>query len=349
METENQRNPDNNAHQTEDPDNKTKYLDHTYTESKESEPIENEYSLADEESKTGEHRDENVKDRPESKQEELYDTTKGSDSAMEDIRNEYNTFENVRKIYKDASKKDSEIEEDYDVIASAGSMKKKVQDMENYSSFEQVRKLSLQDGNEEDEYNMLNEAQPKHRSAPVNDSSYHHISLKDKTIDGEIITSLTATKSNRKQYTPFIARSDSINEESEDEEKMINEMSEVRKLDEKHENHEESINEVIYDECDLDDDTEELKLETSVTDMKSDVKIDTIEVVYEECDTFDEDELRPPSRGEYEDVSDEEKEVKEDRKNIKPTDNSCRSENEAGLHLKKRSERRREDYEEFDL
>lgn len=360
LDVEEQRNVDNNSHQTEDANDETKYKDHTYKESKESEPIENEYSIADEESKTSEHHDENVKDRPESKQEELYDTTEGSDSAMEDIQNEYNTFKDVRKIYKEDSKKKTEIEEDYDVITSARSMKKKVEDTENYSSFEQVRKLSLKDGNEEDVYNMLNETQPKHSSAPVNDSCYHHISLNNKTIDGEVFTSFTAkrdsnnrniTMSDRKQCTPFIARSDSIDEELEDEERTIHEMSIVRDLDEKHEKHEESINEVIYDECDLDEDTEELKLGTSATDMKSNATnySETTEVLYEECDTFEEDESRPTSGAVYESVSDGEKEIKEDRNGKKPTDNLCGSKNGAEVCLKKRSERHREDYEEFAL
>ncbi|XP_053383650.1 multiple epidermal growth factor-like domains protein 10 isoform X2 [Mercenaria mercenaria] len=329
--------------------------------------IEDEYSVPDKGTDKKEHTNdgEHLKGGKPHQTEELYDSTQDNVITTETAPNEYNTFQDVIKLQQEATRKESDSEEDYDVITRTESHKTKPEDLEHYSSFEQVRKLTRQDSlDEEETYNALNEHLSEHRSALVNDSQYHHISLKDKTIDGKTFTvvaphdrcstqrQISSGKKLSKQRS--LQDSDAIHEEHEEEEMAaeIN-LTENKTKSKAGEMLEEDITEVIYDECDLDDMAEEHNSERSKLIPESVVESESnttsiTEIVYEECDEPGDEQSRPPSAVVYEDV-DEEEDSKHESEDEEAEENQDPVQNKPRPHVKRAVDRRREDYEDFAL
>lgn len=79
---------------------------------------------------------------------------KNSDLKNENIVNEYNTFGDIKKMHRKEGNREQDIE-DYDVISRTGSKKKKLKDLEHYSSFGQMKRLNLQESLENVEQKKL--------------------------------------------------------------------------------------------------------------------------------------------------------------------------------------------------
>ena len=291
--------------------------------------------------------------------EEVYDCTQGDGAMPKDAPNEYNTFKDILKIRKDSKDLKNDSEEDYDVITHAGhtiSKKSEAKDLEHYSSFEQVRKLSLQNSGdeEEDTYNELNDHLQDHKSALINDSRYHHISLKDKTVDGESFDKTNPSDrigsqrlhktSNKLIRQKGLSETEVITEELEEEsENNKGRANADAFLDE-------DSNEVIYDECDIDDNGKEPDSEKTVPGVPDRNNATVNEVVYEECDENVDEQT---SVVVYEDVDSEshksENSDDEEEADVKDKSEHMSDQGQGKPLMKKTKERRREDYEEFAL
>ncbi|XP_060597044.1 protein draper-like isoform X3 [Ruditapes philippinarum] len=325
---------------------------------------EDEYSVPDKHTHTH-NGDQSNDDR---NSQEVYNCTQ-DDAKTDNTPNEYNTFSDVKKIQKEAGKQknESDSEEDYDVISHSGrtdSKKKNLKDHEheNYSSFEQVRKLSLKDSanEEEDTYNALNEHLHVHKSAHINISQYHHISLKDKTVDGEefdqtkpavrITSQRQSSTSHRLSKQKSFPEKDVITEDSEEEQEDVNTETKLKVND----IIEDDMTEVIYDECGVDDEDNAPNIEEvkKVADVPVSKNANIDEVVYEECD---ENVNEQSNAVLYEDVdnvsqkSDSSEEVEDEEDEGKDKHEHGPDHQQQMPLIKRTKERRREDYEEFNL
>lgn len=280
----------------------------------------------------------------------LYESADNDDDAItaKSSQNNYNTFEEVRKIRLNSTDHNEEggREEDYNVLEHFNDKGKKMSlKHDDYSSFDQVKSVSkiVSTGQEESEYDSLNYSPVRKDRAFIIHEQYHHIDLKHNTIDDEkILQSTNENEESEAGMNEIVgAKLNTVKDES-----RLSDLADVDytfceiddgdiKLD---------IQEVIYDLCEPDEDIlkndTQQKAEDKVSENQNAKK--PAEIVYESCGSSDEDE--PGNKAEadivYESMSDSESED-HDVNEICDKDKTKQP--------KPIRRRRSEDYEEYNL